>query len=78
MDDANMDAMVTLDFVNTQVEGIERIHCHKKSVHKIMAWYGSYCAGDDYSVYLNDKKIPHDMNGEVVPITIEATPGKGE
>jgi hypothetical protein len=39
------------------------INCCEVSVPKIMAWYGSYFAGDRYTVAFNGRNVPMDQNG---------------
>ena len=41
----------------------EVVECSAESVHKIMAWYGAYHAGDRYTVTLNGKNVAMDQNG---------------
>ncbi len=43
------------------------IKCDAASVAQIMAWYGAYFAGDRYTVALDGRNVPMDINGE--PIT---------
>ena len=38
----------------------------------IMDWYGAYCAGDDYRVFINGEEIPLGVNGELEGVTIDA------
>jgi hypothetical protein len=40
------------------------INCCEVSAPKIMAWYGSYFAGDRYTVAFNGRNVPMDQNGE--------------
>ena len=37
----------------------------------VMAWYGSYYAGDRYNVVVNGKRVEKDQNGERVGKTID-------
>jgi hypothetical protein len=34
------------------------------SVDSILSWYGAYYAGDRYTVTLDGRDVPIDMNGE--------------
>ncbi len=36
----------------------------RESVPHIMAWYGSYSAGDRYTVTYDGRNVPMDLNGE--------------
>lgn len=40
------------------------IQCDAASVPHIMAWYGAYFAGDRYTVALDGRNVPMDINGE--------------
>lgn len=40
------------------------IECSYASIGPIMAWYGAYFAGDRYTVTLDGRNVPMDMNGE--------------
>lgn len=42
------------------------VECTVASIAPIMAWYGSYYAGDRYTVAFNGRNIPLDLNGEPV------------
>ena len=50
-----------------------RVLCAEESVPDIMAWYGSYFAGDRYTVALDGRNVPMDLNGEPT-----STTGEGE
>lgn len=62
-----------LKFVNQDAVPKEaEIALHSKDgVEEIMAWYGSYYAGDDYEVFLDGDKLDIDPNGELEPVVIE-------
>lgn len=45
------------------------IRCDRASVPLIMAWYGSYYAGDRYTVSFDGKQLQKDQNGELIPLT---------
>jgi len=56
-----------------------KIKCDAGSVASIMAWYGSYFAGDRYTVALNGRNILMDLNGEPVgPIVTTTHQHRGE
>ncbi|QIG69191.1 hypothetical protein EVB78_157 [Rhizobium phage RHph_N1_15] len=38
----------------------------KAAVPPMMAWYGAFHAGDDYSVYVDGVEVEKDENGELV------------
>lgn len=40
------------------------IECSAESVPHIMAWYGAYHADDRYTVALDGRNVPMDINGE--------------
>ena len=59
--------MVELKFVNSDANPKETfIMCNAESISHIMAWYGSYHAGDRYAVYAGGEKLRKDKNGELV------------
>lgn len=39
------------------------IRCDAASVTPIMQWYGAFHAGDRYTVTLNGRNVPMDING---------------
>ena len=41
-----------------------KIQCAAESVPHIMAWYGSYFAGDRYTVTQDGRNVPMDQDGE--------------
>lgn len=63
---------VALRFHNREATPpITCLRVSRSSVEPIMAWYGAYYAGDEYTVTINGKEVPHDMNGELEPLTID-------
>jgi hypothetical protein len=56
----------TLKFVNQDATPKEQIIelASAASVDPVIQWYGGYFAGDDYEVFLNDRRIATDQNGE--------------
>jgi|5_EtaG_2_1085323.scaffolds.fasta_scaffold61552_3 hypothetical protein len=42
----------------------QRLECSLESVPLIMAWYGDYFSGDRYTVALDGRNVPMDINGE--------------
>lgn len=41
------------------------------AVAHIARWYGAFCAGDRYRVYIDGKHVRTDQNGEIVGWTAE-------
>lgn len=57
----------TLTFKNEQARPkTQRVKCDAASVPLIMAWYGAYFAGDDYTVYLDGLRVKTNHNGEPI------------
>ena len=50
---------------------INTVYVAPDSVASVMAWYGSYYAGDPYVVYANGREVQKDANGEIEPIVID-------
>lgn len=71
---------VLLEFVNREYEGgscnVELALADRDSIAPIMEWYGAYCAGDDYSVYVNGAPVEMDMNGAYQPPTLDLQPDR--
>lgn len=66
------DQNVRLKFINKTVDGwIDEIHCRKQDIETLMTWYGGFHLGDDYTVYVNDRAVAYDLNGELEPVLIE-------
>ncbi|MGH0003493.1 hypothetical protein ACQU0X_25745 [Pseudovibrio ascidiaceicola] len=65
--------MISLEFVNSEIDEPEVVQCARSSMATIMAWYGSHYAGDDYLVFAHGKLEPTDFNGEPIPAQIELT-----
>jgi len=60
--------MIELKFVNSDAKPkVSTVRCDTASMGQIMAWYGSYFAGDRYAVYADDQKLAKDHNGELLP-----------
>jgi hypothetical protein len=56
-----------LMFVNSDATPkISAVHVSTASVSAVMAWYGSYYAGDRYYVQVDGKRVEKDRNGELV------------
>lgn len=56
-----------LDFINRDATPeMASLHVSTESVKPIMAWYGSYHAGDDYLVLVDGVEVQKDHNGELV------------
>jgi hypothetical protein len=61
---ATPEAKVELVFSNKQATPkIASIFCDVSSIPHIMVWYGSFYAGDHYSVCVNGVKVKKDPNG---------------
>ena len=65
--------LVELRFDNPESE----LHSPTMSVERnacpaIMEWYGAYCAGDDYRVFINGEQARLGINGEIEGVTIDA------
>jgi len=59
--------MVELKFVNSDARPkIATVRCDSASIAPIMAWYGSFFAGDRYAVFVDGDKVEKDRNGEIV------------
>lgn len=59
--------MITLTFTNKDaVPQKITLRVSEGSIPYIMAWYGAYYAGDDYTVAKNGRVIPMDQNGEPI------------
>ncbi len=56
-----------LQFVNSDATPkTETLHVSSASIERIMAWYGSYYAGDQYAVFVDGLHVEKDQNGELV------------
>lgn len=42
------------------------VQCDRASAEAIAAWYGSFHAGDRYTVYVNGERVKKDRNGELM------------
>jgi len=66
--------IVTLKFVNADARPqTQEMRVERDAVERIMDWYGAYCAGDDYAVYINGRLQRLGINGELEPVTIDGT-----
>ena len=36
------------------------------SIPSVMQWYGAFCAGDRYAVFIDGIKVAKDQNGELI------------
>lgn len=55
-----------LKFVNSDARPKECVvHVSTASIEPVMAWYGSYFAGDRYAVFVDGVKVQKDHNGEL-------------
>lgn len=73
-----MSELATLVFNNADATPkTEVVRLHPDSVAQVMCWYGSHFAGDRYTVALDGRNVPMDINGE--PVSIPMTrPGNVE
>lgn len=69
-----MKKTVVLKFDNADAGllNISTVECTRSSVALIAEWYGSHCAGDDYTVEIDGERVKIDQNGAIVPVTIDA------
>lgn len=59
-------SIVKLSFTNiTSREASDDLWIEQEKAHLVARWYGAYCAGDDYEIRINNRIIPHDLNGEI-------------
>jgi hypothetical protein len=66
-----MTGHVILRFLNRTAEEAVKMTVERSATPHIMAWYGAFCAGDDYDVYIDGEKQQIGINGEFQPLTIE-------
>lgn len=67
--------IVELLFCNKDaVDTTTSIFCCTKSVPHILAWYGAYWAGDDYTVTMDGKPLRLDLNGELETEVLNVSP----
>jgi hypothetical protein len=61
-----------LKFINLDAcEQTTVVHCDANSVEHILAWYGSFWAGDNHRAFLDGSELPLDQNGQLIPKTID-------
>lgn len=69
-----MDDLVTLKFVNRDAgfsgedTQIDEMKVSRAAAHRVVQWFGGYCAGDDYDVLIDGKIVDKDLNGEIAPL----------
>ena len=69
-----MDDLVTLKFVNRDAgfngedTQIDEMKVSRASAHRVVQWFGGYCAGDDYDVFIDGEIVDKDLNGEIAPL----------
>lgn len=64
----------TLMFYNVDATPHEmKLRVGSSAIAPIMAWYGAYYAGDRYNVFVNDKPVNKDQNGELIAMTVEGS-----
>ena len=56
--------IVSRETKNATAESENRMKVDIGSVAHILAWYGAYYAGDDYTVHVNGILVQLDLNGE--------------
>lgn len=58
--------IVTVEIKNrTANRASTRFSCSAASVAKIVVWYASHCSGDKFTVRIDGKIVPHDVNGYI-------------
>lgn len=58
---------VTIAFINMDAKPkVVSGTVGKDMIRNVMAWYGSYFAGDRYRVEINGEVVKKDQNGELV------------
>ncbi|QIG75729.1 hypothetical protein EVC20_158 [Rhizobium phage RHph_Y2_17_1] len=58
---------VTLKFVNQDATPkVVKFDVSRDGIKPVMAWYGAYHAGDNYTVHVNGVEVEKDENGELV------------
>jgi hypothetical protein len=68
------ETIVTLHFANRDATPqVVMLRVERSAASHIMNWYGAYFAGDDYDVFINGTKQDLGINGELEPLTIDAT-----
>ena len=69
-----MDDLVTLKFVNRDGNftgpepQVDEMKVSRASAHRVVQWFGGYCAGDDYDVIIDGETVEQDLNGEIAPL----------
>lgn len=66
--------MITLKFINQEVDEPQVIKCDRASIPMIMEWYGAFYAGDSYEVFANGRRLEKDKNGCMEMPIIDVTP----
>lgn len=67
-----MNDMVELRFFNYAATPKEvKFSIGRDGIEPVMAWYGSYFAGDRYNVFVDGKRVEKDRNGELVSPVID-------
>jgi hypothetical protein len=56
-----------LKFVNSDATPKTQIvHVDAEALPRVMEWYGAFCAGDRYAVFIDGIKADKDQNGELI------------
>lgn len=69
-----MSDLVTLNFVNRDgafdgtTPEIDEMQVSRASAHRVVQWFGGYCAGDDYDVLIDGEIVETDLNGQIAPL----------
>jgi hypothetical protein len=42
------------------------VHVDAEALPRVMEWYGAFCAGDRYAVFIDGIKVAKDQNGGAV------------
>ena len=55
---------VTVVFNNADAKPKSQVvHVHPDSLEQVMEWYGAFFIGDRYTVTVDGRKVPLDING---------------
>lgn len=79
-----MDDLVTITFVNRDgftddgKPEIDEMRVSRASAHRVIQWYGGYCAGDDYDVLIDGDIVETDLNGQISPLGRSDSAGSGD
>lgn len=69
-----MSDLVTLRFVNRDgafdgtTPQTDEMQVSRAAAHRVIQWFGGYCAGDDYDVFIDGELVETNINGEIEPL----------